>query len=108
MQPVTNDAACGAARYTAAPTSSQASPNRFIGVWFRIWLVRSSVSSLRFCSAGKNPGRIAFTLTLYGAHSRARKCVIWLTPPLATEYVNTFESGGFDEADEILMTLPPR
>ena len=38
-----------------------ASPNRRMGVWFMMEATRSSVSSLRFCSAGKKPGRMALT-----------------------------------------------
>ena len=34
--------------------------------------------------------------------------MIWLTPPLVTPYVNTFESGGPEDTDEMLMIEPPR
>ena len=66
------------ARNTAEPTSSSEVPKRPIGVWPRMDLVRavgepsSLKSSLRFCSAGKNPGVMEFTRTLFGAHSRDR------------------------------------
>jgi hypothetical protein len=33
---------------------------------------RAGVSTLRFCSAGKNPGTSVLTRTRWGAHSRAR------------------------------------
>jgi threonylcarbamoyladenosine tRNA methylthiotransferase MtaB len=48
----------------------------------RVDAVRSAVSSFRFCSAGKKPGRIAFTRTLDGANSRPRNCVMLFTPAL--------------------------
>ena len=51
---------------------------------------------------------MALTRTLWGAHSRARNCVNWLTPPLVMLYVNTFDSGGPEEAEEMLMMEPPR
>ncbi len=104
---VTNEAAFSEASQTTAPTNSPGSPNRPIGVCPRIDSVRSRVKILRFCSAGKNPGASAFTRTLYGAHSRAKNWVKLLTPALETLYVKTFESGGPEDADEILIILPP-
>ena len=70
--PVMNAPALSLARSSVAPTSSCASPKRFIGVWPMIWVTRSGVSTLRFCSAGKKPGTMMFTRTPFAAHSRAR------------------------------------
>ena len=42
---------------SVAPTSSRASPKRFIGVCPRIEATRSGDRILRFCSAGKKPGQ---------------------------------------------------
>ncbi|MNR31512.1 hypothetical protein D3C85_1490260 [compost metagenome] len=50
---------------------------------------------------------MAFTRTRLGANSRARFCVILFTAALEAEYVNTRESGGSEETDEILIMLPP-
>src|SRR5690625_5498563 len=70
--PVTKEAAFGDASQTTAPDSSSASPYRPIGVCPKMDFLRSSVRILRFCSAGKNPGIMALTRMLSGAHSRAR------------------------------------
>ncbi len=50
----------------AAPISSLDSPKRFIGVLAMIEATRSGLSTLRFCSAGKNPGTRMFTRTSRG------------------------------------------
>ena len=62
-----------------------ASPKRPMGVWPMIDAVRSSVSSLRFCSAGKNPGQMAFTRIPCGASSRAITLVAMIMPAFETE-----------------------
>ena len=105
--PVTNDDAFSDANQRSAPDNSSGSPYLAIGVWEKIDLRRSSVNILRFCSAGKNPGMIAFTRILCCAHSFARKRVMLLTPAFEIEYVKTLDSGGPEETDEILMMLPP-
>ena len=69
--------------------------------------MRSLVRNFSFIIwLGKKPGRSAFTRTPCVAHSRARFCDRFFTPAFATEYVNAFESGGPEEAEEMLMMLP--
>ena len=65
--------------------SSRASPKRFIGVCPMMLATRSGVSTLRFCSAGKNPGTSTLTRTFFGAHSRARFLVRLCTAALVAE-----------------------
>ena len=83
--------AFGLAKNMAAPTSSDDSPNRPIGVWARIDCAlgvgdpSGFISSARFCSAGKNPGVIEFTRTPLVAHSRDKNCVRFNTAALAAE-----------------------
>lgn len=110
--PVTKLLALRLARKTAAPVNSSAAPNRFIGVWPQIASVRavgepsSLKSSLRFCSAGKNPGVMVFTRTPCIAHSRARNFVRLKTAALAAEYVTTRDKGRCAETLAMLMMLP--
>src|SRR5690606_21490018 len=106
--PVTKLDARSDARNTAAPFSSSGVPKRFSGVCFRIDSTRSALKILRFCSAGKKPGIIAFTRMPCGANSRAKYCVTLLMPALDTEYVNTLDNGVVEDTDEILIMLPGR
>src|SRR5438445_11758494 len=110
--PVTNELAFGLARKRAAPINSRASPNRPIGVWLQIALVRavgepsSLKRRLRFCSAGKKPGVIEFTRTPLDAHSRARNCVRFSTAALAAEYATTRDNGTWPDALALLIIDP--
>ena len=61
-------------------------PYRAIGVCPRIACSRSAeMKCVMLHSVGKNPGRKALTRTPDGTHSRARFCVRFLIPVLATE-----------------------
>src|SRR5450759_2230594 len=103
--PVTKEDALSDASQRSAPANSSGSPYLAIGVCTKIDFRRSSVKIFRFCSAGKNPGIMAFTRILCGAHSRARNFVILFTPAFDIEYVNTFERGISDDTDEMLIML---
>ena len=77
-----------------------------MGVWLKMEATRSLVNIFRFCSAGKKPGAMAFTLMLCAAHSLDKYWVILFTPAFDRLYVKTFDKGGPEETEDILMILP--
>jgi len=69
------------ARSTTRPFRSSSLPSRLVGVQSRISSpVVPSVARVIF--EGKNPGQMAFTLTLWRAHSSAMQRVMWATAAL--------------------------